>query len=229
RGVRPRAAEDRHRPAAAPGLSRDRRTRGPVRWPPRPARAPGHLRRGARRGARRHARAGAGVRRGGAAARPGWGVLRQRRPAPARGPPGRPHDRPLLRLPDRRRVPGGRAGHRRRPGRHGAARARWARAWGHSRMTSMIPVAIVLPMLVVLFVVALYVGQRLRPSALPQSDVEKQRLLEAAKAESESLKRQAVLDAKELEQKARADVDAELKGRQGDLEKRAAELAAREP
>jgi ribonuclease Y len=92
----------------------------------------------------------------------------------------------------------------------------------------MIPVTVALPLLVVLFVIALYVGQRLRPAALPHSDAEKQRLLEAAKAEAESLKRQAVLDAKELAQKARADVDADLKTRQGELEKRAAELATRE-
>jgi ribonuclease Y len=95
-------------------------------------------------------------------------------------------------------------------------------------MDMMLPITVALPLLVVLFVIALYVGQRLRPAALPQSDAEKQRMLEAARAEAESLKRQAVLDAKELAQKARGDVDAELKGRQGELEKRAAELTARE-
>jgi ribonucrease Y len=92
----------------------------------------------------------------------------------------------------------------------------------------MIPVTVALPLLVVLFVIALYVGQRLRPAALPQSDSEKQRLLEATKAEAESLKRQAVLEAKELAQKARADVDADLKTRQGDMEKRTGELGSRE-
>jgi ribonuclease Y len=92
----------------------------------------------------------------------------------------------------------------------------------------MIPVTVALPLLVVLFVIALYVGQRLRPAALPQSDAEKQRLLEAAKAESESLKRQAVLEAKDLAQKARADVEAELKTRQGELERRGADFGERE-
>jgi len=92
----------------------------------------------------------------------------------------------------------------------------------------MIPVTVALPLLVVLFVIALYVGQRLRPAALPQSDAEKQRLLEAAKAEAESLKRQAVLEAKDLAQRARADVEAELKTRQGELERRGAELGERE-
>ena len=92
----------------------------------------------------------------------------------------------------------------------------------------MIPVAVAMPLLVVLFMIALYVGQRLRPAALPQSEAEKQRLLEAAKAEAESLKRQATLEAKELAQKARADVDADLKSRQAELEKRSGDLAARE-
>jgi ribonuclease Y len=92
----------------------------------------------------------------------------------------------------------------------------------------MIPVTVALPLLVVLFVIALYVGQRLRPAALPQSDAEKQRLLEAAKAEAESLKRQAVLEAKDLAQRARAEVEAELKTRQGELERRGAELGERE-
>jgi ribonuclease Y len=92
----------------------------------------------------------------------------------------------------------------------------------------VIPTIVAAALVVVAFVIALFVGRALRPPSLPQSDVEKQRLLEAAKAEAESLKRQAVLDAKELAQKARADVDAELKTRQGDLEKRGADLGERE-
>ncbi|MDB4983167.1 MAG: hypothetical protein JWM82_3919, partial [Myxococcales bacterium] len=92
----------------------------------------------------------------------------------------------------------------------------------------MIPVTVAAALVVVAFVIALYVGRALRPPALPQSDAEKQRLLDASKTEAESLKRQAVLDAKELAHKARADVDAELKTRQGELEKRAGELGARE-
>ena len=92
----------------------------------------------------------------------------------------------------------------------------------------IIPPIVLFAGIVVIFVIALFVGRALRPPSLPQSDAEKQRLLEAAKAESESLKRQAVLEAKELAQKARADVDAELKTRQGELEKRGAELGDRE-
>jgi ribonuclease Y len=92
----------------------------------------------------------------------------------------------------------------------------------------VIPTTVAAAVVVVAFVIALYVGRALRPPGLPQSDAEKQRLLEAAKAESESLKRQAALDAKELAQRARADVEAELKSRQGEVERRAAELAGRE-
>ena len=88
----------------------------------------------------------------------------------------------------------------------------------------MIPIAVALPALLVLFVVALLVGRSLRPPALPQSDEEKQRLIEAAKAEAESLKRQAALDAKELAQKARA----ERRRRAARAAGRAREAGARE-
>jgi len=88
--------------------------------------------------------------------------------------------------------------------------------------------AVAVPVLAVLFVVGLLLGRVLRPAAVPQSEEEKQRLIEAAKSEAESLKRQAALDAKELAQKARADVDAELRARQADLERRGGELASRE-
>jgi ribonuclease Y len=92
----------------------------------------------------------------------------------------------------------------------------------------VISIGVVIPLLVVLFVVALLVGRSLHPAALPQSEDEKRRLIEAAKSEAESLKRQAGLDAKEEAQKARADVDAELKARQVELEKRQGDLATRE-
>jgi ribonuclease Y len=92
----------------------------------------------------------------------------------------------------------------------------------------MIPTIVAAALVVVAFVIALFVGRALRPPSLPQSDAEKLRLLEAAKSEAESLKRQAVLEAKELAQKARADVDTELKTRQGELERRGGELTERE-
>jgi len=92
----------------------------------------------------------------------------------------------------------------------------------------MIPTIVAASLVVVAFVIALFVGRALRPPSLPQSDAEKQRLIEAARAEAESLKRQAVLEAKDLAQKARADVETELKARQGELERRGGELGERE-
>jgi ribonuclease Y len=92
----------------------------------------------------------------------------------------------------------------------------------------MISVAIVVPLMLAVFVVALMVGRMLRAPALEQSDTEKQRLIEAAKLEGEALKRKAVLDAKELAQKARADVEAQQKARQRDLDKKIAETAEKE-
>jgi ribonuclease Y len=91
-----------------------------------------------------------------------------------------------------------------------------------------VSIAVVLPLLLAVFVVALLVGRALRAPSLAQSDEEKQRLIEAAKLEAESLKRKAVLDAKELAQRARADVEAQQKARQKDLERSAVELAERE-
>jgi ribonuclease Y len=92
----------------------------------------------------------------------------------------------------------------------------------------VISLSVGVPILLALLVVALLVGRTLRPAALPQSDEEKQRLIEAARSEAEALKRRAALDAKELAQKARADVDAALRARQSDLEKAAVDLSGRE-
>ena len=92
----------------------------------------------------------------------------------------------------------------------------------------MISLAVVVPAFLVLFVIGLLVGRALRLPSLPQSDEEKQRLIEAARTEADSLKRQAALDAKELAHKARAGVDAELRARQAELEKQATEISGRE-
>ena len=92
----------------------------------------------------------------------------------------------------------------------------------------MISLTVVVPALLALFVIAVLIGRSLRPPALPQTDQEKQRLIEAARSEADSLKRQAALDAKELAQKARAGVDAELRTRQADLEHQATEISGRE-
>ena len=92
----------------------------------------------------------------------------------------------------------------------------------------MISLGLAIPIVVALFLVALFLGRSMRPAALPHSETEKQRLIEAAQAEADSLKRQAALDAKELAQKARSEVDAELKARQQEIERRSAELGGRE-
>jgi ribonuclease Y len=92
----------------------------------------------------------------------------------------------------------------------------------------VISLGLAIPIVVALFLVALFLGRSMRPAALPHSETEKQRLIEAAQAEADSLKRQAALDAKELAQKARSEVDAELKARQQEIERRSAELGGRE-
>jgi ribonuclease Y len=84
----------------------------------------------------------------------------------------------------------------------------------------MIPAVVALPLLVVSFVIAFFIGKSFRGAAVPPSETEKQRLIEAAQAEAESVKRQAALEGKELAQKARAEIDAELKARQGDIDRR---------
>jgi ribonuclease Y len=92
----------------------------------------------------------------------------------------------------------------------------------------MIPAVVALPLLVVSFVIAFFIGKSFRGAAVPPSETEKQRLIEAAQAEAESVKRQAALEGKELAQKARAEIDAELKARQGDIDRRGMELGTRE-
>jgi ribonuclease Y len=89
-------------------------------------------------------------------------------------------------------------------------------------------IEVAIPLLLLWFVAAFFMGKMFRPAAVPQSEAEKRKLIEAAQAEAESLKRQASLDAKEAAQAARAGVDAELKARQVDLDRRAADLGARE-
>jgi ribonuclease Y len=91
-----------------------------------------------------------------------------------------------------------------------------------------VPVTILIPLILAALAVGFFVGRGLRVPALVQSDAEKQSLIEAAKNEAESLKRQAALDAKELAQKARADVQAEQKTRQQALDRQTAELGEKE-
>jgi ribonucrease Y len=89
-----------------------------------------------------------------------------------------------------------------------------------------LPAAILL--ITVVLVIGFLAGRTIRPASLPHSEAEKQRLVAAAEVEAESLKRQAALDAKELAGKARAELDAELKGRQDALERQVRETGERE-
>jgi len=92
----------------------------------------------------------------------------------------------------------------------------------------MMPAVVALPLLVASFVIAFFIGKSFRSGALPPSENEKQRLIEAAQTEAESLRRQAALEAKELAQKARADLEADLKARRAEIDRRAAEVGGRE-
>ncbi|HEY4395309.1 MAG TPA: Rnase Y domain-containing protein [Polyangia bacterium] len=89
-----------------------------------------------------------------------------------------------------------------------------------------LPAAILL--ILVVLIIGFLAGRTIRPASLPHSEQEKQRLIEAAEVEAESLKRQAALDAKELAQKARAEVDVELTTRQEALERQTRETGERE-
>jgi ribonuclease Y len=72
-----------------------------------------------------------------------------------------------------------------------------------------------------------FVGRSSRGAALPESEEEKQRVLAAARAEADAVKRQAAVEAKEVAQKIRAEAEAELRARRGELDRQAAEAAAR--
>ena len=92
----------------------------------------------------------------------------------------------------------------------------------------MIALPAAISLSIVVLVIAFFVGRTMRPAGLPHSEAEKQRLIAAAEVEAESLKRQAALDAKELGAKARAEIDAELKARQTELERQVRETSERE-
>jgi ribonuclease Y len=75
--------------------------------------------------------------------------------------------------------------------------------------------------------VAFVAGRASRPAAVPESEEERQRVLAAARAEAESVKRQAAVEAKEVAQKVRAEAEAEVRARRQELDKQAAELGAK--
>jgi ribonucrease Y len=75
-------------------------------------------------------------------------------------------------------------------------------------------------------IVAFLVGRAVRGGAA-ERDEEGRRVLEAARAEAEVIGREAAVEAQELAQRLRAEVDGEIRACRADLERQAAELAAR--
>ena len=76
-------------------------------------------------------------------------------------------------------------------------------------------------------VVAFLLGRISKPDAVPESEEERKRALDAATSEAEALKRQALVEAKEAAQKIRNDVEGELRLRRQELDRGAAESRAR--
>jgi ribonuclease Y len=72
-----------------------------------------------------------------------------------------------------------------------------------------------------------FVGRGAHPPVVPESEEEKQRVLAAARAEAEAVKRQAAVEVKEIAQKSRAEVEAELRARRQDVERQSAEVTAK--
>ena len=76
-------------------------------------------------------------------------------------------------------------------------------------------------------VLAFYVGRASKADPVPESETERQRTLAAARAEADTIKREAAVAAREAAQKVKAETEAEIRSRRQELEKQAAELAAR--
>src|SRR5215207_7488135 len=71
------------------------------------------------------------------------------------------------------------------------------------------------------------VGRAGAAPPLPETEEEKQKLIAAARAEAEAMVRQASVEAREIAHRASSDLDAELRQRRQELERRAADTAAR--
>jgi ribonuclease Y len=76
-------------------------------------------------------------------------------------------------------------------------------------------------------VVAFLLGRQSKPDAVPESEEERKRALAAAGSEADAIKRQAVVEAKEVAQKVRSEVENELRVRRQELDRGAAEVRAR--
>ena len=75
-------------------------------------------------------------------------------------------------------------------------------------------------------VVAFLLGRQSKPDAVPESEEERKRALAAAGSEADAIKRQAVVEAKEVAQKVRSEVENELRVRRQELDRGAAEVRA---
>ena len=80
---------------------------------------------------------------------------------------------------------------------------------------------------VVAAVVAFLLGRSSKPDSVPESEEERKRVLAAADGEADAIKRQAGIEAKEAAQKLRNAVENELRARQHELDRAAAEIRAR--
>ncbi len=75
--------------------------------------------------------------------------------------------------------------------------------------------------------IAFFVGRASKGAAVPQSEEERQRILNTARSEADAVKREAAIVAKETAHKVRQEAEAEIRARRQELEAKAAELAAR--
>jgi ribonuclease Y len=94
-------------------------------------------------------------------------------------------------------------------------------------MNSPISVVIILAVALAAGVLAFVLGRSSKPSAVPESEEEKQRILQAARAEADAVKREAAVKAKESAHKVKQEAEAEIRARRQELEQRSAELAAK--
>jgi ribonucrease Y len=92
---------------------------------------------------------------------------------------------------------------------------------------SLASIAVCLVAALAAAVVFYFVGRATR-ATVPESEEEKKRVIEAAQAEADALRRAAAVEAQESAQVTEAKAEAELRGRRQELERLAGETAARD-
>jgi ribonuclease Y len=75
--------------------------------------------------------------------------------------------------------------------------------------------------------IAYLLGHMSKSDALPESEEERKRVIDTALHEADAIKRQAAVEAKEVAQKVRSEVESELRARRLELDRGAAEVRAR--